>query len=256
MGETPPAADAEQELRALRARAYGPNGDIQDDPAALARLSELESTRIAKEFAPQSADLATDAAGLAAGARPASAADADPALMGASATTIPIGEPTRSLSRRATATTMSRVWLVAGIVIVTLALIWAVDWVLSPSRDATLAPIAEEADSQILNLIASTPILQIDSSSLRGYETYRGLELWSAQDAEGFECLIAIERESDNLIAANCAPPDAGLRLEVGGYPESGEVHYEDGLTSGSVIRFTLSDARIDVFLFPAAASE
>jgi len=256
MGETPSAADAKQELRALRARAYGPNGDIQDDPVALARLSELESARVAIEIAPTSSDLAMDASRLAVGAGHASAADADPALVDAGPTEISAEKPTRSLWRRARTTTSNRVWLVAGTVVVILALIWAIDWVLSSHPDATLAPIAEEADVQTLNLIDSTPILQIDSSSLRGYEAYRGLELWSAQDAEGFECLLAIERASDNLIAANCAPPDAGLRLEVGGYPESGEVRYEDGLTPGSVIRFTLSGARIDVLLFPAAASE
>ena len=33
---------ATDELRALRARAYGPDADIQDDPVALRRLSELE----------------------------------------------------------------------------------------------------------------------------------------------------------------------------------------------------------------------
>lgn len=36
-----PTAD---ELRSLRERAYGPSADIQDDPVALARLRELEST--------------------------------------------------------------------------------------------------------------------------------------------------------------------------------------------------------------------
>ena len=38
----------ENELRELRARAYGPNADIQSDPAALARLSELEAAHMPK----------------------------------------------------------------------------------------------------------------------------------------------------------------------------------------------------------------
>lgn len=46
--ETMPGMDAaEEELRALRARAYGPNPDIADDAAALSRLQELESLRTA-----------------------------------------------------------------------------------------------------------------------------------------------------------------------------------------------------------------
>lgn len=36
-------AEHTDELRALRARAYGPEADIQDDPAALQRLQELEA---------------------------------------------------------------------------------------------------------------------------------------------------------------------------------------------------------------------
>ncbi|GAA5195676.1 hypothetical protein [Microbacterium jejuense] len=37
-----PTDSPQDELRALRARAYGPDADIADDPAALARLVELE----------------------------------------------------------------------------------------------------------------------------------------------------------------------------------------------------------------------
>lgn len=36
---------ADEELRALRARAYGPTADIEDDPAALRRLQQLEARR-------------------------------------------------------------------------------------------------------------------------------------------------------------------------------------------------------------------
>lgn len=39
------AADRAAELRELRLRAYGPDADIESDPAALARLRELEGMR-------------------------------------------------------------------------------------------------------------------------------------------------------------------------------------------------------------------
>ena len=45
MDEAPTSPDLERELRDLRARAYGPDSDIQDDPVALARLAELEARR-------------------------------------------------------------------------------------------------------------------------------------------------------------------------------------------------------------------
>lgn len=39
-------ATADDELRELRARAYGPHADIASDPAAMRRLQELESSRV------------------------------------------------------------------------------------------------------------------------------------------------------------------------------------------------------------------
>ena len=40
-------SDAERELNDLRARAYGPKPDIEADPAAIARLIELETAHVA-----------------------------------------------------------------------------------------------------------------------------------------------------------------------------------------------------------------
>ena len=39
-------SDAERELNDLRARAYGPKPDIEADPAAIARLIELEAAHV------------------------------------------------------------------------------------------------------------------------------------------------------------------------------------------------------------------
>jgi hypothetical protein len=40
---------ADEELRALRARAYGPTADIENDPAALRRLQQLEAMRQSRD---------------------------------------------------------------------------------------------------------------------------------------------------------------------------------------------------------------
>ncbi|MBD3943066.1 hypothetical protein IF188_15325 [Microbacterium sp. NEAU-LLC] len=63
-----PTDPPQDELRALRARAYGPDADIQDDPVALARLRELEDVRraasverIASPVAEESMDAAAPA---------------------------------------------------------------------------------------------------------------------------------------------------------------------------------------------------
>jgi len=47
--------DEEDELAALRRRAYAPDGDISADPAALSRLIELEARVAARDAAPASA---------------------------------------------------------------------------------------------------------------------------------------------------------------------------------------------------------
>ena len=244
MTKRPTSTEAEGELRALRERAYGPNPDIQDDLVALARLSELESARLATEVTFTSVD---------------PAADAESAVADSRTTEPSAGEPSRSVWRRAASTRSGRLWLVAGTLALGLAFSWAVVWLLTPRPDAALAPSGVMADGQILNIINRVrfaPIAQIDTSTLRGYEAYRGIELWFAENAEGFECFLAIERASESLIAGNCAPPEAGLRLEIGGYPEADEIHYEDGLPAGSVIRFTLSGHWVDVDLFPSSAAE
>ncbi|MFJ2551931.1 hypothetical protein [Microbacterium sp. NPDC087591] len=51
----------DEELRTLRARAYGPHADIANDPAAVRRLHELEGLRAARRAETMSADAAAPA---------------------------------------------------------------------------------------------------------------------------------------------------------------------------------------------------
>jgi len=67
-GDAREDAAAENELRELQARAYGPRADIATDPAALRRLQELESSRAA-------VSVRRGPAGAAAPDAPAAAAD-------------------------------------------------------------------------------------------------------------------------------------------------------------------------------------
>ena len=52
----------DEELRTLRARAYGPHADIANDPAAVRRLDELEALRTTRRAERMSADAASPAA--------------------------------------------------------------------------------------------------------------------------------------------------------------------------------------------------
>ena len=79
------------ELRALRARAYGPDADIDADPAARARLAELESSARAATSASEPArPTPADVPGLDNGQAPEDAlapdAAAEPAAASSSST--------------------------------------------------------------------------------------------------------------------------------------------------------------------------
>lgn len=61
--ETMPGMDAvDEELRTLRARAYGPHADIANDPVAAQRLHELEGLRAARRAESMNADAASPVA--------------------------------------------------------------------------------------------------------------------------------------------------------------------------------------------------
>ena len=67
------------ELRLLRARAYGPDADILDDPEAMRRLRELEEqARLAGEASDPAASGAVASGSEAAGSAAAGSAAADP----------------------------------------------------------------------------------------------------------------------------------------------------------------------------------
>lgn len=61
-------AAADDELRELRARAYGPRADIASDPSAVRRLEELESSRSAASTGGEAGSRAAGAASVAASA--------------------------------------------------------------------------------------------------------------------------------------------------------------------------------------------
>ena len=158
MDASSPPSDAERELDELRRRAYGPHPDIQADPAALARLTELEAARTASP--PQrrrhrdqrtrcsrgwraSCRLHPDRPGA---DRPDSATSIAP--VAASSADSP-----RSLWHRLTATRARRSSFVAGALVAVLALAYTVAWLVRPHPDATLHPIADEPDGVVLSML-------------------------------------------------------------------------------------------------------
>lgn len=244
MNESAGASQLEAELRELRARAYGPHPDIQDDPQALARLDELESARLR--------DQASAAPGERAGQEPVRGTrDASAALETPLAGAVVVsGERPRpwSLWQMATATRTGRVWSIIGCLIVVLGAWFAASWFAAPNPEAALQPTGVEANELTLSAVTNAPLAEVEETTLRGYEPYRGVQPWVADNAQGSRCLMAIEGSS--LHGIRCAPPEAVLMLDIGVFPLDYTAAWMDGLADCTVIRFQLRGDAVDAYLY------
>jgi hypothetical protein len=250
MSESATPSQRDQELRELWARAYGPHSDIQDDPEALARLAELESVRLDEhasagpgEHASQEPSELTP--------EPAAVVEAPmPDAMVAGSEPV---QP-RSPWQKVGATPTGRVWLIGGSLVVIIAIISAVTWFAPRRPEATLQPIGVEVDARILSAASHAPLAELDTTTVRGYEAYRGLEPWVAEGAQGSSCLMVIERAT--LRAIRCAPPEAELTVDIGAWPLDSTYPYMEGLADGTVIRFQLHGDIVDAYVYPPSTTD
>jgi len=181
-------ADHERELAALRARAYGPNADIADDPAAVDRLRELEDRERARPVAVESVvDAPADARTEPAVSTPEDAAVADE---------MPTARRPLLRSRRS-------VWIaalaVAGLVAVTSGVTAAGVTFTTVDRTAGIAQTDALTPDPDLEL-GSAGYLGFDPTQVRGYADYYGLTVFAGVtqiDSEGnqAECLVVNETE-------------------------------------------------------------
>ncbi len=132
-----------------------------------------------------------------------------------------------------------------------LALVYAVEWPVGPHPDTTLQPTSAEPDAQVQDRLSWVIDLKVDTTTLRGFEDYRGLEIWAAEDRYGSPCLIVIDPSIDRPLGDECTPPDAELLTDAT-VSRRQEGHYGEDLPAGSVIRFHHRGDTVDVYLFPA----
>ncbi|MET0843719.1 MAG: hypothetical protein ABWY23_07700 [Mycetocola sp.] len=250
-----PSSDADRELDELRRRAYGRDPDIGEDPAALARLRELEAAHHANVA--HRADASTSE----------SAAHADVAPTMATASTVSAGdqvapEPTgpatdppfppreswsRTLIQRATATRRSRIaWSVGGLVMA-VGIASTVLFV-STRPDATLHPTGTEADDDVRRLVVGeAAMFAIDPSTLRAFGSYLGLEIWSGMNAFESPCLVAVLRASNTLSELRCAPPPADLIMDVSSSGDGFEGF--EGRPGEGLVRFIFRGDTVDAYV-------
>ena len=254
-------SDADREFAELSARAYGPHPEIGVDPTALARLREFEAAHRADLERRADAATSESASGrdVAPTAAPADAASTtgdrvapEPTGSAAGAPSPPVRQgSSRSLWRRATVTRWSRLAWAVGALVVAVGIVTTVILVSAPRPDATLRAITAEADNRVRELVVQeVPWLEIDTSTLRAFGSYLGLEIWSGVNAFESPCLVAVHRANDVLSEGRCAPPAADLIMDVSSTGDGFEGF--DGVAGAAgdgMIRFVLRDDTVDAYV-------
>jgi hypothetical protein len=124
-----------------------------------------------------------------------------------------------------------------------------------PQPDASLRASAAEPDELVLQLLATEAIefdyhsslrgaseMEIDVSTLRGFGTYRDIEVWSATNLFQSTCLIGVHRGSEDIVARGCMPQGAEVVIDT----------MSHGLDDGERLRFVLRGDTVDAyFLVP-----
>ena len=216
-------SDADREFQELRRRAYGPEPDISVDPPALARLREIEAAN------------RTDVSSLPVAPASGSAADSE--------------APADAASTEHPVPTWSRLVWVGGALVLVGGIVAATLLLSAPPRpEATLHPTGAAVDNLLYErVVGGLPLLAIEPSTLRGYESYLGVEIWSGVNWFGSPCLVAVHRASGNLSEARCAPASADLIMDVSSSGDGFEGF--EGRAGDGIIRFVLRDDTVDAYV-------
>ena len=147
------------------------------------------------------------------------------------------------------ATWMRRLALVAGASIAAVTAFFALTWLLGPHPDATQHPIPAETEVTFAEPLSNQGVSP-DMSTLRQYQSYRDIKLWSLTDERGYLCLAAWERGLSGRFAYQCAPPGIEPLVDLEAEREGGD-GFGEWLPEGSFVRFQLHGAGVDVYLPP-----
>lgn len=266
VGQPARESDAHQELNELRARAYGPEPDIETDPAALARLMDLEAVHVAVPAAV--ADLPPGPVTSTNSAWAAPTADAGIAVEQATLTAEPISERlpgfprerfARSLLHRAAGTTrrMRLIVVSIGVILIVLAIgigAW-LTWLSGPRPDATLHRAYGETNSELLEVLEYQG-WNPDASTVREFEPFHDVSVWSLENGVGYVCLVGWDRTSGRF-ATQCVPPGIELALYVvttAGAPATDD--FGERLPGGSFVSLHLRQDTVDVYVHDPRAAD
>ncbi|MCH6230421.1 hypothetical protein MK786_06685 [Microbacterium sp. CFH 31415] len=242
------------ELRMLRARAYGPAADILDDPAALARLRELEGRAqtpnpAATDAGPAPAAMDADPAAATAATDPApglTATDAAPvvaaSVSGASATTAVATEDKPGRRRR-------RIWpwlaAVGGAGLVVGAVLATAIPVLPGNRVAVLATASEaEWNSDLFGPMQDGSVVFEDFRDLTVVEVRNA---WGQPESDRSTTCVFVYSDQGMMLTMGCAgegfPPTASFTVTA---TASEELRAE--FPEGTSLRFVIDESEASVY--------
>jgi len=151
----------------------------------------------------------------------------------------------RPVWRRLTARTRwTRVaWASAALVVVAGAIAVTAVLVNAPRPDTTMHQSESEPDGLVRGLVADSGV-RMKASTLQGYGSFLGLEIWSGTDRFGSPCLMSVNRSNDTLSDLRCAPVPAQLFIDIA---SDGDDYHE--LPGDGLIRFVYRGATVDAYI-------
>jgi hypothetical protein len=111
----------------------------------------------------------------------------------------------------------------------------------STDADATLQPTGIPPDDLVLRLLEPPEAthLEMDLATLRGFGEHDGIDVWTAYSTFGSPCIIAIHRQTSDVIGTSCVPVGTTTFVDT----------LWHGLPPGAAYRFTLREDAVDVHL-------
>jgi hypothetical protein len=268
------AANPSTELAALRRRAYGPDADIADDPAAQRRLAELEQLVHVDDAEDTEPD---DSAASA----PTRHAAAPPAASAGSQASASPSDPRSRNRHRATRIVLFAA-AVVGVLAVGLVLGVALGGLLGigagigmgigsgsgvglteseatepAEAPSTAAPIGAPSDFTLsiaaragergAGWASSLEVWGVMAGTMMPHESFGDLDLWTATGVSGSRCLVF--SLDGRVITAECAGGNLDPVFDITLGDRTRFIDFPSSLPDGTVIRFVARTDAVDVWI-------
>ncbi|HEX5856723.1 MAG TPA: hypothetical protein VFY91_01310 [Microbacterium sp.] len=255
MDAVPPPDD---ELAALRRRAYGPDADIGADPHAQARLAELERAQAPPISRAHAGSPGADGYGPAddevaaphSGAQPAAAGGTGQPGPAAGAPALPAADRGPPGARRAHPRLPWVIAAIAAIVALVSLGVHVVDAVTRPRAEARLVALDQPLSGDVPPTLDQDELqfLETTAPDWVSYGGYGALRVWSTSAPNDWRCLAVVFEQ--DLWRFNCTAPTIDTTADVVIVSRLLPADAPGGpIPEDSTVRFVLHDDVVDVYI-------